>query len=185
MQPAQPKRNRISRYAAFTLMELIVTMALAAIVLTLGVSSFQRMLQSNQAVTTINGFVGALNLARSEAIKRGLRVTLCKSIDKTRCADNGGYEQGWVIFVDSNNNAMIDPSEAVLQVFDSVADAGMTLIGNSQVNRYISYVASGNTKLTTGAFQAGTLTLCTPRSVHQIVVNPAGRVRTTGTGNCP
>ena len=62
----------MEKSAGFTLVELIVTLVLAALVLALGVSSFQEMIRSNRLTTIVNELVGALNLARSEAIKRGV-----------------------------------------------------------------------------------------------------------------
>ena len=92
--------------AGFTLIELIVTVAIAAIVLAIAVPSFQETITSNRLTTFSNTFVASLNLARSEAIKQNRRVTLCSSTDGLSCA-TGGYQQGWIIFIDSNNNATV------------------------------------------------------------------------------
>lgn len=179
MQLTRPERNRISWCVGFTLIELIITLALAAILLTLGISGFQQMVQSNRTVTAINGFIGALNLARSEAMKRSIRVTLCKSADRLNCSISGGYEQGWIIFVDNNNNATVDHDEAIIQISDPVLPgAGVTLTGNQPVAKYISYSATGNTQLISGAFQAGTVRVCAAGKGYQVVINPTGRVRT-------
>src|SRR5207247_801176 len=58
----------------------------------------------------------SLNLARSEAVKRGLRVNLCKTVDRSRCADTGGWESGWIMFVDANKSGEIEAAEDVLHV---------------------------------------------------------------------
>lgn len=177
--PVGVKTGAKSRNSGFTLMELIVTMALAAVVLTLGVPMFQDVIRNNRLATTVNEFVGALQLARSESIKRGVRVTLCKSANGTSCASGGGYEQGWIVFADPNNNATVDAGETVIRVFEAIsADASMTLAGNTHVARYISFAATGTTQLTSGAFQAGTLTLCQAPKARQVVINSVGRVRT-------
>jgi type IV fimbrial biogenesis protein FimT len=167
------------RSSGFTLMELIVTLALAAIVLTLGVPSFQNVIRDDRLATRTNDFVAALQLTRSEAIKRGVRVTLCKSVTGTSCANSGGYEQGWIVFIDPNNNATVDEGEAIIRIFEAFpAGANMTLTGNTPVARYVSFIATGTSQLTSGAFQAGTLTLCQTPKARQLVINNVGRVRT-------
>ncbi|MBL8253967.1 MAG: GspH/FimT family pseudopilin [Candidatus Competibacter sp.] len=167
------------RSAGFTLMELIVTLALAVIVLTLGIPSFQNIIRNERLATRTNDFIAALQLTRSEAIKRGVRVTLCKSATGASCANSGGYEQGWIVFVDPNNNAAVDAGETIIRVFQAFpTGANATLTGNTPVARHISFVATGKTQLTTGGFQAGTLTLCQAPKARRIVINSVGRART-------
>ncbi|MFO1418814.1 MAG: GspH/FimT family pseudopilin [Methylotetracoccus sp.] len=145
--------------SGFTLIEMMVTVAVAAILMSVGVPSFQQLIQSNRVTTQTNEFVAALNLARSEAIKRGTRITICKSSTSTSCAGSGGWQQGWIIFTDNNNNAAADDGTgSILRVYGALSD--VTLTGNTNVASYVSYVASGSTQLTGGGFQAGTLTLC-------------------------
>lgn len=176
--PAGVKAGFTARNTGFTLMELIVTMALAAVLLTLGMPIFQEVIRSNRLATTVNKFVGALQLARSESIKRGIRVTLCKSADGSSCTNDGGYEQGWIVFADPNNNAAVDAGETVIRVFEVVsANASITLTGNSPVAHYVSYIATGATQLIGGGLQAGTLTLCAVPKARWIVINNLGRAR--------
>jgi type IV fimbrial biogenesis protein FimT len=170
----------MNKQSGFTLMELIITMAIAAIVLAIGVPSFQEMMRSNRLATQTNEFLGALALARSEAIKRGRRVTLCKSADGASCAASGGYQQGWIVFVDTNDNAAVDSGELVLRV-KAAMEGDLTLTGNSTVQSYISYVAGGMSQLVTGGFQAGTLTLCAVPKARSIIINSLGRARVAET----
>jgi type IV fimbrial biogenesis protein FimT len=163
----------------FTLIELIVGLALVLILLTLAVPSFKDLIQSNRLMTAVDDLLSALQLARSEAIKRGIRITLCKSADGASCAVNGGYDQGWVVFADSNNNAAIDSGELIIRRFQAVSTNGaMTINGNTPVAHYISYLPSGAPTLTTGAFQAGTLTICAMPKAYRIIINRVGRIRT-------
>ena len=165
----------MNKSAGFTLVELIITIAIAAIVLVLGVPSFQDTIRNNQLATQTNQFVSALNLARSEAIKRGVRVTLCISADAQNCTadDEHGYEQGWIIFVDPNNKATVDVGEEIIRVFGAIASMGMKVHGNSHIANSISYKANGMT----GLADAGTLTLCKAPKARQIVISSTGRVR--------
>ena len=117
----------MSKKSGFTLLELMFTIALVAIILTIGIPSFQSMMRNNRAIVNTNDFISSLNLARSEANKRGRRVVLCKSdkIDSiaacTTSGDccttgTGNWENGWIVFVDLNNNAKVDTDDTVLRV---------------------------------------------------------------------
>lgn len=166
----------MNRRGGFTLIELIVTLAIAAIVLTVGIPSFRELLRENRLATQANEFLAALALTRSEALKRGVRVTLCKSADGASCTADGGYEQGWVVFVDPNNNATVDTGEVILRVYEALP-GGLTLTGNTNVRSYVSYTPSGMSQLLGGGFQAGTLTLCAAPKARSITINSTGRAR--------
>lgn len=160
----------------FTLIELMITLAIVAIVLAIGVPSFQGMMRDNRLATQTNTFLAALNLARSEAIKRGRRVTLCKSASGATCEGGGGYQQGWIVFVDPNDNAVVDAGEMILRV-EGAMPGNLSLTGNSTVQSYVSYVGDGTSRLVGGGFQAGTLTLCAAPKARSIIINSVGRVR--------
>ena len=175
---------RKPKLRGFTLIELMVTVSIAAIVLTLGVPSYTRMIENNRMSTQTNEFVGFLNLARSEAVKRGTRVTVCKSSDGATCSGSGDWEQGWIVFVDSNNNATADEG-APIAVHSDLGDSSLS--GNSAVASYVSFVGAGVTQLVSGAFQAGTFTLCPGLADvdgRSIVVSRTGRL-TVSKVSCP
>jgi type IV fimbrial biogenesis protein FimT len=160
----------------FTLIELMVTVSIAAIVLTLGVPGYTQMIQNNRMSAQANEFVAFLNLARSEAVKRGVRVTLCKSADRATCSNSGAWDQGWIVIVDGNNNATADEG-APLAVHASLETSSLS--GNSLVSSYVSFIGAGVTQLTGGAFQAGTFTLCAGVSGiegRSIAVSRTGRI---------
>lgn len=164
----------------FSLVELMVTLVVATVVLTIAVPSFISMVQNNRMTAYVNDFITTLNVARSEAIKRGIRVTVCKSNNGTGCTTNGHWEQGWLSFVDANNNATVDNGETLLQVHEALRGKNTTLIGNSNVDDYISFAATGFSQQTSGALQPGTLILCDDRGFGKnakgIVLNTTGRV---------
>lgn len=170
----------MNRQRGFTLTELIITLAVAAIVLTIGVPAFQSTIRSTRIVTHTNDFISSINLARSEGIKRGRRVVLCKSSNGTSCTTSGNWEQGWIVFVDVNNNAAVDTAsgDVVIRVH-GLLDGNDTLQGNTPVSNYISYSSDGFTRLTNGAFQSGTLTfgLCNDGHKNTIIISNTGRAR--------
>jgi type IV fimbrial biogenesis protein FimT len=179
--------------AGFTLMELVITVVVAAIVLTIGVPSFREVINNNRLTSGANELVTALNLARSEAIKRSVRVTVCKSADGVTCSTGGGYQQGWIVFADPNGNAAVDAGEPVIRASGSLS-GGLTLTGNVNVANYVSFVPAGISQLSIpdgGGFQAGTLTLCKSgytTSSRQVMLSRGGRVqvqRNEPAAGCP
>ena len=165
----------------FTLLELIVVLAVGSVLLSVTVPAMTGMLRTQRSISTVNALFASLSLARSEAIKRNARAVLCKTADGVSCTTHGGWEQGWMVFHDTNNNAARDPGEPVVQ-HQGPAAPGMRLSGNTPVSNYVSYNALGTAKLASGAFQAGTFTLCpasaSSTDVRQVVLSNTGRVRT-------
>lgn len=86
----------LKQVQGFTLIELMLTISVAAVLLTVGVPSFQEFIASNRLTSEVNGLSAFIQLARSEAIKSGRRVTLCASSDGTSCATTGYWEQGYL-----------------------------------------------------------------------------------------
>ena len=173
-QSAQPGQ------AGFSLTELLVVSAIAAALVAVAVPSFAGFLATQRSSSTVSRFVASLNLARSEAIKRNARAVLCKSADGNTCLSDGAWDQGWLVFHDANNNAQHDPGEELVLQSAGLA-AGYRLSGNFHVSRYVSYSANGSAKLLSGAFQAGTFTLCPPQgsgvTPQKIILSGTGRPR--------
>lgn len=181
----------MANWNGFTLIELMVTIAIAAILLTVGVPSFVSTVQNNRMVASLNDLVTDLNLARSEAVTRGVRVTACRSSDGQTCnTGNGDWSQGWIVFSDPNNSGAFEngvADETLLRVHGTLADdENTTLVGNLFVRNYISYGAAGFTQLrNSNAFQAGKLVLCDSRGYEDhariLVINNTGRLNSLTT----
>lgn len=168
------------RCGGFSLAESLVIVGLLALVVAVAVPAYESATHSMRLSSITNAFLGHLQLTRSEAIKRNARVVMCKSAGRAGCAAAGGWEQGWIVFHDPNNNGALDAGEPVIGSY-SALPAGYRLTGNGLVVSYLSFNGMGLTKSTSGAFQAGTLTLCregdpTLRG-REIVINVLGRPR--------
>lgn len=141
-----------------TLLELLVTIAMMAILLTIAVPSYRESIRQNRLTVQIGGFVAALRLAQSEAIRLDQMVTLCKSSNPeattTPACDNATtWDSGWVLFVDANGDGIIDTGESIIRVGAPLV-AGSSLLGSSAVADVVTY------RPTSEIAAAGTFVLC-------------------------
>ena len=165
----------------FSLAELAMTLAVAAVLFGVGAPAWHAWIASQQLANHAHLVMDALNLARSEAIKRGMRVSVCKTLDRARCADDGGWDQGWILFVDDNQNGDVDEDESVLHI-EGPAENRITVFGNRPVEDYVSYTSLGHPRMLNGALQMGTFVVCKPgQNAIEIVLANSGRARMEAT----
>jgi len=98
-----------TKQRGFTLIELMVTIVLASILAAIAVPGFRDLIQNNRAITLSSDFTTAIQLARSEAIKRGSSVTVCAASDTTHtaCGGSDDWSNGWIVFSDPNADGVI------------------------------------------------------------------------------
>jgi len=101
----------MNRQHGFTLIELMITLGIAAILLTVAVPSFNTTIKNNRLVTHANLLVSSIGLARSEAVKHGRTATVCVSSDQATCTAETNWELGWMVWVDLNTNNQPDAGE--------------------------------------------------------------------------
>jgi type IV fimbrial biogenesis protein FimT len=105
--------------AGFTVTELVMVMTIIGILAAIGVPSFKYVRTSNRISSEINGLLGDMQFARSQALKQGLTVTVCSSSDGATCnigPAGNVWNTGWIVFLDSNGNQQVDPGERVMRV---------------------------------------------------------------------
>jgi len=143
------------------------------------IPSFSALVISYRLTAISSNFLIGIQHTRTDAIRRSSRVVICKSADGAVCTGTGGWEQGWLIFSDIDNDGVRDANEEIA-IGSPALPAGFRLAGNLNVSDYISYTPHGGAKMTSGAFQSGTLTLChinEKSGGRQIVINATGRAR--------
>jgi len=154
-----------------------MTMAIAIIVLTIGVPSFQASISNNRKTTAVNDLTTALSMARSTAITRRQQITVCKSNDGAICntgAGSGDWTQGWMMFTNPNGDTVLDAGEELLRVHGKLPGNG-SFIGNNNVVNRVSFSPQG---LARGS--NGTITYCDSRGATKasaLVIAVSGQVR--------
>jgi type IV fimbrial biogenesis protein FimT len=122
-----PRRQR-----GFTIVELMIVVAILGVLAAIGIPAFQDMTRNNRRATVVNELLANLMLARAEAAKRGQPVTVCgyTSGGGTNCTGAGVWDYGWMVFVDVNGNGSIE---------SSVSSGGVTYDETAMVlRRYVS-----------------------------------------------
>ena len=166
-----PKSLKISR--GFTLLELMTTLAVAAIVVSVGVPTFRGVVNDSRLASQANEFVSAIAIARSAAVRYQRNATVCRSTNFDAavpgCAAGTDWSVGWIVWVDKDSDAAIDANE-ILAVHEPLR--GTTSLTSAAAGSFV-YDARGFS--TVGG---DTLTLCDDRTGEtgrRIRVNNVGR----------
>jgi type IV fimbrial biogenesis protein FimT len=164
-----------------TLVELTIGLALVGLLLVIAMPGYRTWIATYELRSTAEQLANSLMLARTEAIKRGHRVNLCKSTDRRRCADTGDWDRGWLLFADVDRDGQVDGDDVPLRTED-LAAPDITIRANRPLDDYVSYTGLGHARLLNGALQMGTFVVCRPgqSAIHVVLAN-SGRVRTERT----
>ncbi|MEO8739797.1 MAG: GspH/FimT family pseudopilin [Casimicrobiaceae bacterium] len=185
---SRPTRCSASAHlaAGFTLVELLATLGIFGVLIAVGQPAYYQWIASQQVANQAHFIADTLDLARSEAIKHGYRVNVCKSQNRRECATRGGWESGWIMYVDENLDGEIDADEQIIRLEGPALD-GVTVRGNRPVVDYVSYTALGHARLLSGALQMGTFVVCKPgQYALKVVLANSGRARIEKTTDrCP
>ena len=183
------RERRERREQGVTLLELMVALTLAAILLMLAAPPLRDLVVANQAATHAQAMMTSLFLARTEAVKRHRRVTLCKSADGLHCTTDGDWSQGWLVFADAANFGVLDPGEELLRVQQAL-QSDLSLRNTNAANWY-AYRPDGSAA-SSGGLVTGTFRVCpgngNPQLAYRVITNITGRPRVArGIGNlsCP
>jgi type IV fimbrial biogenesis protein FimT len=157
----------------FTLVEMLVTVALVAILATVAVPSFAELIRSSRATTQANELIGALALARSEAITRAQPVAVCASRNGSSCTGAATWSEGWIVFVDRGGSAgsFDAASDEILRIYPALASAS-TL---SSAAASLRYRADGTLDAAAAVPFSLRQPVCHAGTPRDIRVSPVGR----------
>ncbi len=166
-----------------TLVELMVTMAVALVLLLVGVPQFQSMLAGNRAAVDANKLVVAMQLARSEAVKRNLPVSVCGKNSGANNCTLGDWTEGIVVFVDTAGGVIgnVDVATDIVRILD--APDGNPIIADD--GDFLRFDIDGSLERPAAPFrftvhQEG----CVGRNQRTITVSATGQVDILA-GSCP
>jgi type IV fimbrial biogenesis protein FimT len=177
LPPAPPTRRRLE---GITLIELLITVAIAVILLTLGIAGFTRLIAENRMAAAVNGFVTSLQTARSEAVKRGVDVTVCVSTDgdDSSCENAPDAWGGRYVVIASSGEA----DEEVLRV-----QSGMPAITVAGEAASFVYAPDGTTETADGTDELHFSDPGGSANCRTVRVSPVGHVSTEkeASSTCP
>ncbi|MDH5516203.1 MAG: GspH/FimT family pseudopilin [Gammaproteobacteria bacterium] len=182
-------KNKIQ---AFTLIELLITLAIFSVLMTIGVPGMNSFMVNNELTSRNNNLVTAMQYARSESIKLSDRVVLCASKNSQTavpaCATDADWIDGWVVFHDTNNDAVFSPgTDTLLKQFPSLAGNNLTLtthvLRNGDPKTILGYISFGRPRGEpmdiNGNNQSGVFVFCIPGDssrIRGIMVHTSGRI---------
>ncbi|WP_426107902.1 GspH/FimT family pseudopilin [Massilia sp. TSP1-1-2] len=164
------------RHGGATLVELVVVLAIMAVLASLALPSMRDMLEARRLDTAAVDLYGAIDLARSQAVARGDRVQLVPLEPK-----GANWAEGWVVFVDRDGDRRPGPDEEIISSHGPLA-GGIVVSFNFTSNKlpyYIAYSASGRSCRDTSSLAArwGTISLHQEGRIRRIKINMLGRAR--------
>ena len=183
----------MSNHRGFTLVELMVTLAVAAVLVTLAAPSFKRTIQSNNMSSTVNTFMADMRFARSEAIRRGGRVILCRAeapeAATPSCAPDAGstgkgWATGWIIFHDVDASGNWSAGDATLRVQGPIGSMDSILEGVPTASTPFRFTATGRLTEAASAARMNFGGSSFDTSLQRVVCAGAGgRARVAGDGS--
>lgn len=168
--------KQISRMTGFTLLEVLIVLSLIVVLSTVAVPNMGRLIADSRQASAANELLIAMNIARSEALKRHRHVTVCKSADGESCGSAGvGWRDGWIVFANSSsaNVSQRDAGEELLHVAPAIGGKAV-IEPAAAVQNFISIRPTGRSS------SAALFTVCDDHSTHEargVIILPSGHAR--------
>lgn len=169
----------MKKNSGFTLLELVITVALVSIVMAIAIPSMTTFTQNDRLTTNINTLIGHLAYARSEAVKRSQQVSICVSSDTTSCT-GVNWQDGWIVYIDADGSNTFSAGEEILRAQQPLDGANTlaTAIGTQVIYDYRGFVTPAS---------VGSFLLCDARNGpygKTITISTTGRVRVQDGSAC-
>lgn len=154
----------------FTLHELMITLAIIAIALSIATPAFNKTIQETRTKTAALALLDAIETTRSTAVFHNQRTILI--------ATNQKWHDGWRLFVDENNNGTIDQNEHIMQMHEPMHS--VFTIASDRMESHILFIGTGEGRqLSTGGFLSGNIKICPkiPGEGYKLMLSKGGRTR--------
>ncbi len=164
------------------MIELMIGIALAAIIVSMATPSFNSAMKKNKIVAETNELIADINFARSEAVKRSVPVVLCRSASPTNTTPSCGgtasnWSSGWLVFADTDGDNSYTAADDILIRIGNPADASVTIKSNTAANQELVYNPDGTTA---AGGNVAVFAICDDRGAahgRQIQISATGRPR--------
>ena len=171
--------NQIVKQSGVSLVELLVSMLVLAVLITLSAPDMRTLIVNNRVDNAASELFSSLMLARSEAVKRQRTVSLCSTVDQSSCDETrSGWHHGWLIFTDAAGDGLLNASDQLIRRVTVPSDIVSIFWNNGDGLQFNSRGQSA---------RAGTFQICADEEggdAKAIIVSMAGRVRTEAGDVC-
>jgi type IV fimbrial biogenesis protein FimT len=169
----------------FTLLELMTALAVVGVLVAIATPSFKQFAANSRTVASANSLANALAVARSEALRRSMPVSICASQNGQACQDTPDWSGGWLVFTDNSGTVgVLDSTDLAIQAWPAPAGGVTVTLVAANADHYVRFDARGmNDRTTTDTFTVA-VAGCKGNNISQIVVTPAGSPQLTKTA-CP
>jgi type IV fimbrial biogenesis protein FimT len=164
----------------FTLIELIVTLAVFSLLVAIAAPSFNAFTDSSRRASEVNNISGALSYARSESIKRNSTVSVCartSTVGAETCSTLANdWKYGWMIFDDTDADSVLDAGETLLRLFGPISKGSVITETSGNAILAITFRGSGFITIANAEFK-----YCGPSNkasnARAIIISKTGRAR--------
>lgn len=158
----------------YTLIELLLVLAVVAVLTSMAVPGLGRVVQTNAGTALMNDLARMVSMARALAVHSGSNVTLCPSHDGSSCG--GDWAAGMLLFTDANRDRKLDATDELARVAGALTVAGSLQLRSFPNRQYLQFTPQGTTHGQNGSF-----TWCpanaAPELAQQLIFSQSGRTR--------
>lgn len=173
-------RGHQDKQLGFTVVEMVIVTAITAILVAFAAPSFDGLIKGSALTGSTNQLFMGLQLARSEAVKRGTAVVVCPTnapyASAPNCNNAASWNDGWIVFADADRNASKASGEMLIKAAEPMK-FGFSVTADTAVSDYILFDGVGSVRTTGTAYVSGTITITYGDDDRDIAISSNGRMR--------